>query len=216
MPTLDVFSLANKKTGSIELADDVFGAKVNVALVHQVLKAQMAGRRQGTAKTKTKSEVRGGGRKPFKQKGTGNARQGSTRSPLQPGGGQSFGPVPRSYVQATPKEMMRGALRSALSDRVDAGRLFVIDSFKLDNAKTKTLAGALAKAWELKTMLIVDDKNQNLELASRNIPKLKVLRTEGLNVYDIIKYDGVLISKASVAQVEGRLKTGKPSKKKKA
>src|SRR5215213_4556638 len=115
MPTLDVFSLANKKTGSIDLNEDVFAAKINVALVHQVLKAQLAGRRQGTAKTKVKSEVRGGGKKPFRQKGTGNARQGSTRSPLHPGGGQSFGPVPRSYEQSTPKEMMRGALRSALS-----------------------------------------------------------------------------------------------------
>ena len=120
MPTLDVIDQSKKKVGSIQLRDDVFGVDVNVALVHQVIKAQLAGRRQGTAKTKTKREVRGGGRKPFKQKGTGNARQGSSRSPLQPGGGQSFGPQPRSYEQATPKEMMRGALRSALSDRVKA------------------------------------------------------------------------------------------------
>ncbi len=206
MPTLDVFSLANKKTGSIDLNEDVFGAKVNVALVHQVIKAQLAGRRQGTAKTKVKSEVRGGGRKPFRQKGTGNARQGSTRSPLQPGGGQNFGPQPRSYEQATPKAMMRGALRSALSDRVKGGRLFVIDDLKLGSAKTKELAATLAKAWDLKTMLIIDEKNQNLERASRNIPKVKVLRTEGINVYDIVKHDGLLISKASVAQVQERLK----------
>src|SRR3954447_20410407 len=131
MPTLDVINQEKQKVGTIQLRDDVFAVAVNVPLVHQVLKAQMAGRRQGTAKTKTKSEVRGGGRKPFRQKGTGNARQGSTRSPLQPGGGQSFGPQPRCYEQATPKEMMRGALRSALSDRVKAARFIVIDEFKL-------------------------------------------------------------------------------------
>src|SRR3954469_4169730 len=143
MPTLDVINTDKKKVGSIDLSDDVFGVDVNVALVHQVIKAQLAGPRQGTAKTKTKSEVRGGGRKPFRQKGTGNARQGSTRSPLPPGGGQSHGPVPRSYEQATPKEMMRGALRSALSDRVKANRLLVVDEFKLEAIKTQTLSSLL-------------------------------------------------------------------------
>src|SRR6478609_7870304 len=126
MPTLDLFNQEKKKVGTIQLRDDIFGVTVNVPLVHQVLKAQLAGRRQGTAKTKTKSEVRGGGRKPFRQKGTGNARQGSSRSPLQPGGGQSFGPQPPPCDQATPKEMMRGALRSALSDRVKAGHLLIV------------------------------------------------------------------------------------------
>src|ERR1700753_75393 len=139
MPTLEIINQEKKKVGSIELRADVFGVDVNVPLVHQVLKAQLAGRRQGTAKTKTKSEVRGGGKKPFRQKGTGNARQGSTRSPLHPGGGQSFGPVPRSYEQSTPKEMIRGALRSALSDRVKAKRVIVLDEWKLSSPKTKIL-----------------------------------------------------------------------------
>src|SRR3954470_399025 len=139
MPTLDVVDQTKKKVGTIRLRDDVFGVDVNVALVHQVIKAQLAGRRQGTAKTKVKSEVRGGGKKPFRQKGTGNARQGSTRSPLHPGGGQNFGPQPRCYAQATPKEMMRGALRSALSDRVNANRVLVLDEFKLDSIKTQIL-----------------------------------------------------------------------------
>src|ERR1700760_4713954 len=143
MPTLELINQEKKKIGNIELRDDVFGVDVNVPLVHQVLKAQLAGRRQGTAKTKTKSEVRGGGKKPFRQKGTGNARQGSSRSPLQPGGGQNFGPQPRSYEQATPKEMMRGALRSALSDRVKANRVLIIDEFKLDAIKTKVLSEIL-------------------------------------------------------------------------
>ena len=136
MPSLDLIDQNKKKTGTIDLRDDVFNVDVNIPLVHQVLKAQLAGRRQGTAKTKTKSEIRGGGRKPFRQKGTGNARQGSTRSPLNPGGSQSDGPVPRSYEQATPKEMVRGALRSALSDRVKANRLLVMDEFKVEKVKT--------------------------------------------------------------------------------
>src|SRR6476469_10058496 len=131
MPTLELINQEKQKVGTIDLRDDVFAVEVNIPLVHQVLKAQLAGRRQGTAKTQVKSEVRGGGKKPFRQKGTGNARQGSTRSPLQPGGGQNFGPQPRSYEQSTPKEMMRGALRSALSDRLKANRILVIDEFKL-------------------------------------------------------------------------------------
>ena len=207
MPTLDLFNQEKKKVGTIQLRDDVFAVDVNVALVHQVIKAQLAGRRQGTAKTKTKAEVRGGGRKPFKQKGTGNARQGSTRSPLQPGGGQSFGPQPRSYEQATPKEMMRGALRSALSDRVKAGHLLVVDEFKFNEIKTKAFDDLLKGKIQLENVLIVDDANKNLELSGRNIPKIKVLRTEGLNVYDVIRYDWVLITKRAVQAVETRLAT---------
>lgn len=205
MPTLDIIDQQKKKVGSIQLRDDVFSVDVNVALVHQVLKAQMAGRRRGTAKTKTKSEVRGGGRKPFKQKGTGNARQGSTRSPLQPGGGQSFGPQPRSYEQYTPKEMIRGALRSALSDRVKANRMLVVDEFKFAQPKTKEFSEVLNKKLQLEQVLIVDDANANLELSGRNVPKVKVLRTEGLNVYDIVKYDWVIFTKRAVQSIEARL-----------
>jgi large subunit ribosomal protein L4 len=205
MPTLELINQEKQKVGSITLRDDVFAVDVNVALVHQVLKAQMAGRRRGTAKTKTKSEVRGGGRKPFRQKGTGNARQGSTRSPLHPGGGQSFGPVPRSYEQATPKEMMRGALRSALSDRIKANRILVIDEFKLDSAKTKFLNSLLKDKLQLDQILIVDDSNRNLELSGRNIPRVKVLRTEGLNVYDVIRNEWVVFTKRAVQAVETRL-----------
>jgi large subunit ribosomal protein L4 len=206
MPTLDVIDQQNKKVGSIQLRDDVFGVKVNVALVHQVIKAQLAGRRQGNAKTKTKSEVRGGGRKPFKQKGTGNARQGSSRSPLQPGGGQSFGPQPRSYEQSTPKEMIRGALRSALSDRLIANRILVVDEFKLGQPKTKEFDAILKKNFKLSNeVLVVDDVNSNLELSGRNIPHVKVLRTEGLNVYDIIRHDWVILTKRAVQAVESRL-----------
>jgi large subunit ribosomal protein L4 len=205
MASLELINLEKKKVGTIDLRDDVFAVAVNVPLVHQVLKAQLAGRRQGTAKTKTKSEVRGGGRKPFRQKGTGNARQGSTRSPLQPGGGQSFGPQPRCYEQATPKEMVRGALRSVLSDRVKAKRLLVVDEFKLDSIKTKVLDGILKDKLQIDQVLIVDDSNWNLELSGRNIPRVKVLRTEGLNVYDVIRNEWVVITKRAVQAVENRL-----------
>ncbi len=205
MPTIDVINQDKKKIGTLELRDDIFAVKVNVPLVHQVIKAQLAGRRQGTAKTKTKSEVRGGGRKPFRQKGTGNARQGSTRSPLHPGGGQTFGPIPRSYEQATPKEMVRGALRSALSDRFKASRMLVVDEFKLDSIKTKPFNELIKKRFELEEALIVDDINRNLELSCRNIPKIKVLRTEGLNVYDIIRYPWLVFTKRAVEAIQARL-----------
>jgi len=207
MPTLDVINQEKKKVGTIDLSDDVFGTDVNVALVHQVIKAQLAGRRQGTAKTKVKSEVRGGGRKPFKQKGTGNARQGSSRSPLHPGGGQSFGPQPRSYEQATPKEMMRGALRSALSDRVKSARLLVVDEFKIAAIKTKTFQNVI-NTLGMDQLLIVDDANKNLELSGRNIPHVKILRTEGLNVYDVVRHEWVIITKRAAKAVEARLTTG--------
>jgi large subunit ribosomal protein L4 len=204
MATLDVINQEKKKVGTIDLRDDVFATEVNVALVHQVIKAQLAGRRQGTAKTKVKSEVRGGGKKPFKQKGTGNARQGSSRSPLHPGGGQSFGPQPRSYEQATPKEMMRGALRSALSDRVKAARLLVIDDLTVKTIKTKEF-NKVIKHLALDQVLIVDDVNENLMRSGRNIPHVKILRTEGLNVYDIVRHEWVLITKRAAKAVETRL-----------
>ncbi len=205
MATLDVINQEKKKVGTIDLRDDVFAVKVNVALVHQVVKAQLAGRRQGTAKTKVKSEIRGGGKKPYKQKGTGNARRGSSRSPIMVGGGQNFGPQPRSYDQKTPKEMIRGALRSVLSDRVKANRLLVIDELALKAAKTKDFDKVLKTKLELDQVLIVDDANKNLELAGRNIPHLKVLRTEGLNVYDVVRYEWVVFTKKAVQSVEARL-----------
>lgn len=200
----EVVDQNNKKVGTLDLDESVFGVKVNHALVHQVIKAQLAGRRQGTAKTKTKSEVRGGGRKPFKQKGTGNARQGSSRSPLMPGGGQNFGPQPRSYEQATPKEMMRGALRSALSDRLAAKRLKIVDSFQFAGPKTKSFI-AMQNALAVEKALFVDNTNENFEKSGRNVPRVRVLRSEGINVYDIVKYDWLIVSKAAVEAIQKRL-----------
>jgi len=205
MATFDVVNLENKKVGTLSLNDTVFAAEINYPLVHQVIKAQLANRRQGTAKTKVKSEVRGGGRKPFRQKGTGNARQGSTRSPLQVGGGQNFGPQPRSYEQATPKEMMRGALRSALSDRAKAKRIVIVDEFKLSSIKTKAFNEILKNNFKVDKVLIVDEANKNLELSGRNIPKVRVLRTEGINVYDIVRYDWLFVTKKSAEAIQNRL-----------
>ena len=152
---------------------------MSTAIIHQAVVTQLAGRRRGTASTKTKSEVRGGGKKPFRQKGTGNARQGSSRSPLMPGGGQSFGPKPRDYFQTFPKKMAQAAMRSALSDKLGSERLLVIDEFKLGKGKTKEMIAVLG-TFGLGKALIVDSDNRNLELASRNLEKAKFLRTEGV------------------------------------
>jgi large subunit ribosomal protein L4 len=207
MAKLDLLNQEKKKVGTVDLRDDVFGVEVNIALVHQVIKAQLAGRRQGTAKTKVKSEVRGGGRKPYKQKGTGNARRGSTRSPLIVGGGQSFGPQPRDYTQATPKKMMEGALRSVLSDRFKAGRILIVDEFKFAEIKTKPFVDMLQNKFKLEKVLIVDDANRNMEISSRNVPHCKVLRTEGLNCYDIVGNEWLVLSKRALERVESRLGT---------
>jgi large subunit ribosomal protein L4 len=205
MPTLELYNQKKEKVGSVNLSDAVFGAEVNRAIVHQVIKAQLADRRQGTAKTKVKSEVRGGGRKPFKQKGTGNARQGSTRSPLMVGGGQSFGPQPRSYAERTPKEVMKGALRSALSDRVKAARVVVIDKLNFKSPKTAEAQKILKDVFKLEKALVVSMADKNVELSIRNLKGMKVLRTEGVNVYDIVKHDWLVMTQDAVKALETRL-----------
>jgi large subunit ribosomal protein L4 len=205
MASFELLNQKKEKVGTINLSDAVFGADVNHALVHQVIKAQLADRRQGTAKTKTKGEIRGGGRKPFKQKGTGNARQGSTRSPLMVGGGQNFGPVPRSYAEKTPKEMVRGALRSALSDRAKASRLVVLDKLSFAKPSTQEAKKILKDTFNLDKALIVSVADQNAELSIRNLKGVRVLRTEGLNVYDIVKHEWLLITQDAVKVIEARL-----------
>lgn len=205
MPVLSVYDLNKKSVGEIQLADAVFGAPVNVALVHQVVKAYLANQRQGTAMTKTKGLVRGGGRKPFKQKGTGNARQGSSRSPLNPGGGQTFGPQPRDYRQFTPKKMMAGALVSALSDRVKSERVLVLKDFDLDGIKTKKLNEIIKSKLGLNKALIIDEPNENLALSGRNIPSIKIDAPTHLNVYDVVKYDWLVLTEKAVKSIEARL-----------
>jgi large subunit ribosomal protein L4 len=205
MAKIDVVNLKNEKVGTMDLPDAVFSQKVNGPLVLQVIKAQLAGRRQGTASTKTKGLIRGGGKKPFRQKGTGNARQGSSRSPLMPGGGSNFGPQPRKYDQRTPKTMVRGALRSVLSDKLAAKHLVVVDSFELKKPKTKDLAETLAKAFKVKKAVLVDGKNQNLLLASRNLPTVTYLTTESVNTYDLVKHDWLILSKESAQALAAKL-----------
>ncbi len=203
----DVLNLKKQVVGSVELPEAVFGQRVNEALVLQVIKAQLAGVRQGTAASKQKGEVRGGGRKPFKQKGTGNARQGSSRSPLQPGGGSTFGPQPRSYAQSTPKKMVRGALRSVLSDKLAAKRLVIVDALDVGNHKTKALNDIIKKIFEVESAVLVDVTNNNLHRASRNIPTVRFLSVENVNVYDLVRHEWLFCSKAALESLKIKLDT---------
>lgn len=211
MASVKVFNLKNQEVGTVDLPDSVFKTEVSSAIIHQAVVTQLAGRRRGTASTKTKAEVRGGGRKPFKQKGTGNARQGSTRSPLMPGGGESFGPKPRSYFKTFPKKMAQAAMRSALSDKFGSDRLIVIDDIKLAKPKTKDMAGVMS-AFKLSKALIVDGENKNLELAARNLAKAKFLPTEGVNVYDVVNHEWLVISKKAAQALGERLASTKKAK----
>ncbi|RYZ53564.1 MAG: 50S ribosomal protein L4 [Proteobacteria bacterium] len=204
MALVKVYNTKKQEVGEVDLPESVFNIEVSSAIIHQAVVTQLAGRRRGTASTKTKAEVRGGGRKPFRQKGTGNARQGSTRSPLMPGGGESFGPKPRSYFKTFPKKMAAAAMRSALSDKFGSERLVVIDDFKLGAAKTKEVAAVLT-TFGLNKALIVDGNNKDLELASRNLERHKYLRIEGVNVYDVVNHDWLVLSKSAALALGERL-----------
>jgi large subunit ribosomal protein L4 len=202
---IDIVNIAGKKVGQADLADAVFGAKVKEYLLWEMVKAQRAAARAGTHKTKKRDEVRGGGKKPYKQKGTGNARQGSTRSPQFVGGGTVWGPQPRSYEYTVPKKVKRAALVSALSLRVKEKKLVVVDAFAFDAPKTKKLAGIL-KALGAEKAVVVDGKaNVNLALSARNLPKSKVLPPEGLNVYDILNHPSLVIAADAVKAIEARV-----------
>jgi len=214
MALMKVYNLKKQEVGEVDLADAVFKTEVSTAIIHQAIVTQLAGRRRGTASTKTKAEVRGGGRKPFRQKGTGNARQGSSRSPLSPGGGESFGPKPRSYFKAFPKKMAQAAMRSALSDKFGSDRILVIDDFKL-GAKTKEMVAVL-DTFGLGKALIVDGDNKNLEFASRNLRTHKFLRIEGVNVFDVVNYEWLMISKNAAQTLSDRLAVEKKAKSKPA
>jgi large subunit ribosomal protein L4 len=202
---IDVVSMEGKKVGELELADSVFGAKVKDYLLWEVVKAQQAAKRAGTHATKTREFVRGGGKKPYKQKGTGNARQGSTRAPHFVGGGRVFGPHPRDYAYTVPKKVRRAALASALSLRAQENKLVIVDRLAFDAPKTKQLAGML-KTLGLSSALVVDGKqNANLSKSGRNLPQSKCLPPEGLNVYDILNHPALVIAKDAVKAVEARI-----------
>jgi large subunit ribosomal protein L4 len=197
-----VYDQTKKKVEDVELQDSVFNVEVNTTLLHQIVQSQLANARSGNACTKDRGEVSGSTRKLFKQKGTGNARPGSIKSPLQYGGGIVFGPHPRSYDQKINKKMYKCALRSALSDRVKSENLFVLDSLKLSEAKTKSVS-SIMKSFNIKKCLFVDTDNKELTLSARNIYGVKTVKPEQVNPYDLIKYENVLITKAALDKING-------------
>jgi large subunit ribosomal protein L4 len=210
--TIDVLDVSGTKTGTVDLPEDVFGAKVNVPLIHQVVVAQLAARRQGTHKVKTRGEVRGGGKKPYRQKGTGRARQGSTRAPQFAGGGIVHGPQPRDYSQKTPKKMKAAALRGALSDRATGGRVHVVSGLVAgETPKTKAALESLRKITQTRSVLVVVDEGDELTwLSLRNAPEVHLLDAGQLNTYDVLCYDDVVFTQEAYDQVVTRLsKSGK-------
>ncbi len=203
MPKLSVYNLSGQVTGEIELNDIVFGAEFNEAVVHQAIVMQLANQRQGTSATKTRGMVRGGGRKPWKQKGTGRARSGSNRSPVWVGGGTTFGPQPRSYAKKMPRKARRLALCCALSAKVAAEELVVIEGLTFDAPKTKNVV-ALLNTFEAadKKALLITDGNENVELSARNLPKVTTITNMGLNCFDILNSKKVFLAKEVVEKIE--------------
>ncbi|MFK8847402.1 50S ribosomal protein L4 [Streptomyces sp. Ac-502] len=198
MSTIDILSPAGDKAGTVELPTEIFDAKVSVPLIHQVVVAQLAAARQGTHKTKTRGEVRGGGKKPYRQKGTGRARQGSTRAPQFAGGGVVHGPVPRDYSQRTPKKMKAAALRGALTDRARNSRVHVVSGVVEGEASTKAAKALLGKISERKHVLLVAERaDQAAWLSARNLPQVHILEPGQLNTYDVLVSDDVVFTKAA-------------------
>lgn len=207
MATVKVRNLKNKEVGDVELSDAIFGVELNESLIHAAVRNYLANRRQGTSATKTRGNVSGSGRKLWKQKGTGRARIASLRSPLWKGGGNVHGPQPRDWSYKMPKKMRRGALRSALSERLREGNLIVIDDFSFENPKTREFLGVMSdlgfgdKKKATKTLIVDSLDNSNLILASRNVQKTKITNGYGLNVYDIIYHEKLLISKSAIEEI---------------
>ena len=202
MANVSVYNIEGKEVGKIDLSDAVFGVEVNEHLVHMAVVSQLANNRQGTQKAKTRSEVSGGGRKPWRQKGTGHARQGSTRAPQWTGGGVVFAPVPRDYSFKMNKREKRAALKSALTSRVEENKFIVIDEINFGEAKTKNFANILKSLDVSKALVVLEDDNKNAELSARNIADIKTAKTNTINVYDILKYNTVITTKAVVAKIE--------------
>ena len=203
MPTISVYDMTGKETGTLELSADVFGIEPNVAVMHSAVINYLANQRQGTQSTKTRSEVSGGGRKPWRQKGTGHARQGSIRSPQWTHGGIALGPKPRSYRFALPKKVRRLALKSAFSSKVAADEMLVLESLSLDEIKTKTIVNMLnALGADRKVLLVLPEKDEKIVLSARNIPGVKTALVNTLNVYDILNCDKFIVVKDAVAQLE--------------
>ena len=203
MPTVSVYDMTGKKTSSKKLSDDIFGIEPNVAVMHSAVINYLANQRQGTQSTKTRSEVSGGGRKPWRQKGTGHARQGSTRSPQWTHGGIALGPKPRSYRFALPKKVRRLAMKSAFSTKVAAGEMMILKELKLDEIKTRTMVNLFsALKADKKVLLVLPEKDEKVILSARNIPGVKTALVNTLNVYDILNCDKFIVVKDAVAQLE--------------
>ena len=202
MANVSVYNIEGKEVGKIDLSDAVFGVEVNEHLVHMAVVNQLANNRQGTQKAKTRSEVSGGGRKPWRQKGTGHARQGSTRSPQWTGGGVVFAPTPRDYSFKLNKKEKRAALKSALTSRVVENKFVVVDELKLDEIKTKKFVEVLKNLNVEKALVVLNDMDEKVIASAANIPTVKTTQTNELNVFDVLKYDTVVVTKAAVATIE--------------
>jgi len=202
MLTLDIFNKEAVKVGDIELNENIFGVEINTNAMHQVVVAQLANKRQGTQSAKTRAEVRGGGIKPWRQKGTGRARQGSIRSPQWIHGGIVFAPKPRDYRMSVPKSMRRVAFKSALSAKVAENEMIVIDSLEFDSPKTKAMLEILSAFGAKKTLIVVETSNENIYKSARNIPGVQVSPVNNLNVYDILKYEKFIVTKDAVSKIE--------------
>ena len=202
MANVSVFNMEGKEVGTIELNDAVFGVTVNEHLVHMAVVQQLANNRQGTQKAKTRSEVSGGGRKPWRQKGTGHARQGSTRAPQWTGGGVVFAPVPRDYSFKLNKKEKRAALKSALTSRVQDGKLIVVDELKFDEIKTKKFKAVRDNLKVSKALVVLGDNDEKVVMSARNIPTVKTALVNTINVYDILKGDTLVLTKDAVAKIE--------------
>lgn len=205
MPTITVYNMNREQVGEVALDEQIFAAEVKEPLIHQALKVQLANRRAGTVKTKTRSEVSGGGRKPFKQKGTGNARQGSSRAPQYPGGGTVFGPQPKIYNLAINKKARKAALRSLLSLQLKSEKITVLDSLDFAKISTKDFTGFMKKFELNRSLIITGEPSLQLQLSSRNVPYVKLLKADGLNVFDILKYQNIVMTQDAVQLVEGAL-----------
>ena len=202
MATVAVYNIEGKEIDKLELNDNVFGVEINEHLVHLAVVSQLANGRQGTQSAKTRSEVSGGGRKPWRQKGTGHARQGSTRSPQWTGGGVVFAPKPRDYSMKMNKREKQIAIKSALTSKVQDSKLIVVDEFKLDEIKTSKFVQILDNLKAPKALVVTKDKDEKVVLSARNIPTVKTTMTNSINVYDILKYDSLVITKDAVAAIE--------------
>ena len=202
MANVSVYNIEGKEVGTIELNDAIFGVEVNEHLVHIAVVSQLANNRQGTQKAKTRSEVSGGGKKPWRQKGTGHARQGSTRAPQWTGGGAVFAPTPRDYSFKLNKKEKRAALKSALTSRVEENKFIVVDEMNFDEIKTKKFQTVLNNLSVSKALVVLEDGNKNAELSARNIADVKTAKTNTINVYDILKYNTVIATKAAVEKIQ--------------